>query len=378
MMRIIIPIFILLIGLGVMSALISSAGVEQRSEVAPVELNVKVYRVRGQAETVEVYSTGTVQPAQQVSIIPQVSGAVVSIADGLQAGRRFKKGDVIAQIERTDYRLVVEQELSRVEQAELNLKIEEERQQGAQREWTLLNKEGEAPELASRKPQLALAKISLQSAQASLRRAEVALGRTAIKAPFNSIVQMEQLEVGQVVGQAAPVANLVGTDQYWIRVSVPTARLLDIEIPDINAEQGSTVKVVYSPSDHHSDEWTGRVLRLEGALDPQARTANLLIGVDKPLEGEGLPLMIGAYVNVIILGKEIERGYKIPAIALLDGAYVLVADEDDKLKRKDVSVGWASGEEVILIDGVADDERVIITPISYPVYGSPLVVVEEN
>ena len=281
MMRIIIPIVILLIGLGVMSALIGAAGVEERSEVPPIEISVKAHRIQGQTQTVEVYSSGTVQPAQQVSIIPQVSGAIVWIAEGLQAGRRFQKGELIAQIDRTDYQLIVEQERARVEQAELNLQIEEERQQGAQREWALLGKEGEAPELASRKPQLALAKINLQSAQASLRRAEVALGRTAIKAPFNSIVQQEQLEVGQVVGAAAaaaPVASLVGTDQYWIRVSVPTARLLDIEIPDVSAEKGSLVQVIFAPNDRHSDERTGRVLRLEGALDPQARTANLLIG----------------------------------------------------------------------------------------------------
>ena len=378
MMRIIIPIVILVIGLGVMSTLIGSAGVEERIEVPPIEISVKVHRVQGQAQTAEVSSSGTVQPAQQVSIIPQVSGAIVAIADGLQAGRRFKKGELIAQIDRTDYQLIVEQERARVEQAELNLQIEEERQQGAQREWALLGKEGEAPELASRKPQLALAKINLQSAQASLQRAEVALGRTAIKAPFNSIVQQEQLEVGQVVGADAPVASLVGTDQYWIRVSVPTARLLDIDIPDVNADKGSAVQVVYSPSERHSDERTGRVLRLEGALDPQARTANLLIGIDDPLEGDGLPLMIGAYVNVMILGKQIERGYKIPAVALLDGTYVLVADAEDKLARKDVAVGWASGENIVLVDGVAENDRVITTPISYPVYGSPLVIVEEK
>ena len=56
----------------------------------------------------------------------------------------------------------------------------------------------------------------------------------------------------------------------------------------------------------------------------------------------------------------------------------MVADADNKLARKDVSVGWASGENIVLIDGVAENDRVITTPISFPVYGSPLVVVEEN
>ena len=105
------------------------------------------------------------------------------------SGSRFKKGDVIARIEQTDYRLAVAGERSRVEQAKLNLTIEKERELDAQREWELLGNEGDAPELASRKPQLRLAELGVEAAEAGLERAELSLARTVLKAPFDCIVK---------------------------------------------------------------------------------------------------------------------------------------------------------------------------------------------
>ena len=292
--------------------------------------------------------------------------------------KAFKKGEEIAQIDTRDYRLILQQEHARVEQAELNLKLETERLSAAQREWELLGNSGDAPELASRKPQLALAEINLTSAQASQERAELSLSRTTIRAPFNSMVKMEQLEVGQVVGQNAAVATLQGTDQYWIRVSIPTSRLGNIDIPDVNAEIGSAVTVQYSPSETMKVEKKGRVLRMESELDPQARTATLLIGVDNPLEGDGLPLLAGAYVDVMIDGRTVNKAYRIPAMAVKEGAYVLVADAENKLAKKDIEIGWADQSDVVVLSGLEDGDRIITTVISYPIYGAPLMLNEEK
>jgi membrane fusion protein, multidrug efflux system len=374
MIRIVLPIIIIVLGGAAMGALISSAGTEKRSEIPPVELHVNVYSAQSSAESAKVYSTGVVQAAQEVNIIPQVSGAIVYVAEGLQSGRRFKEGELIAQIDREDYQLALQQEVARVEQAELNLKLEQERLSASEREWVLLGKEGEAPELASRRPQLALAEINVKSAQASKKRAELALSRTSIKAPFNSIVKMEQLDIGQIVGPTGVVAALLGTDHYLIRVSIPTSRLSDIDIPDITSEIGSQVQVIYSPSDRLKIEKTGEVLRLESELDPQSKTANLLIGIKNPLEGDGLPLMVGAYVQASIAGKVIKNAFLIPSVALRDGNHVLIADQDNKLARKDVVVGWVDGEKTIILSGLAEGSQIVTTPISFPIYGSPLTI----
>ena len=374
MKQLIVSIAIIMTGVGIMMAMIKSGDAEQRTEIAPVSIQVQVLDVIMAEQPSKIYASGVVKSSQEVNLVPQVAGKIVTLADGFALGKRFAKGDTIAVIEQTDYKLAVKQEQSRVEQAELNLKIEEKRQIDAQKEWEMLGHTGKAPELASREPQLQLAKINLDAALAGLERANLQLARTALKAPFDCLIKQEQLDIGQVVG-GAPVAVLQGTEQFQVRVSIPTAKLSLLDIPGITGTEGSSVQVSFALSTHDTIEKQGRILGLESELDPQARTVNLLIAVDNPLDGGGLPLMIGAYVQVEIVGKTLAQGVRIPASTLREGQYVLVADADNKLARKDVTVGWFDQEDVVLIDGVEQGDRIVTTNMSYPLYGAPLSIV---
>ena len=289
----VISILIILLGVGSMIALVNAGGTEQRTDPEVTPLQVEVLNINLEDQQSKIYTSGVVQPSQQINLIPQVSGRIIEVAKGLQAGRRFQKGEIIAQIESADYRLMVRQEKARVEQAKLNLRLEEERQVTAQREWELLGNEGATPELTSRRPHLELMKVNLDAANASLERAELNLSRTTIYAPFNSIVKQEQLDVGQVVG-GAPVGILQGTDSFFVRASIPIARLTEITIADTDGEQGSEVINHFTPSPRVFLVKRGRISRLEGELDPQARTANVLIEIANPLDEEELPLLLGS------------------------------------------------------------------------------------
>ena len=161
-----------------------------------------------------------------------------------------------------------------------------------------------------------------------------------------------------------------------MRISVPTRELVHMLIPGINSEMGSTVDVSFNVSGSETVTRTGQVLGLESSLDPQARTAQVLVGINDPLEGDGLPLMIGAYVDVSIVGRDVTSALRLPSIALREGAYVLVADSEGLLARRDVSVGWYDQEDVVIVGGLEGGEQVITTAISYPIYGAPVEIVE--
>ena len=373
----IISLLIVLLGIGSMIALVNAGGTEQRTEPEVEPLKVEILDIQVGEQQSKIYTSGVVQPSQQINLVPQVSGQIVFVADGLQAGKRFQKGDVIAKIDPVDYRLVVRQEKARVEQAKLNLRLEEERQTAAQREWELLGNEGATPELTSRRPHLDLMKANVDAANASLERAERNLSRTTLYAPFNCIVKQEQLDLGQVVG-GSPVGILQGTDSFFVRASVPIARLPEISIPDTQDKQGAEVSIHFTPSDRVSLVKQGRISRLEGELDPQARTANVLVEIENPLEGAEMPLLLGSYVNVDITGKVFENATRIPSAALLDGEYVLIADQENKLARKDVEVGWNDRKEVVLIHGLESGDRVVTTSMSYAIYGSPLEIISQE
>ena len=379
MKKILLPLVIVLVGGVLMTGLIQSGEAEQRVDVIPPPLQVEIIQAEESEQLVKVYASGVVLPSHQVTLIPQVQGKVVYTASDLRAGRRFDKGDVIAKIEQADYKLAVSQERSRVEQAKLTLTIEKERELDAQREWELLGNTGDAPELASRRPQLRLAELGVEAAEAGLERAQLALSRTVLKAPFDCMIKNEQLEKGQVVG-GNPVATLQGTEQFQVRVSVPTSSLSTLLIPGITGvtgKEGSKVDVAFEISNQVTVHKQGHVLGLESELDAQARTINLLVAIDDPMDGEGLPLLIGSYVGVELEGRSVAEAVRIPSSALREGKYVLVADSEDKLARKDVTIGWFDQSDVVLTSGLTSGERIVTTGLSYPIYGASLDILND-
>ena len=63
-----------------------------------------------------------------------------------------------------------------------------------------------------------------------------------------------------------------------------------------------------------------------------------------------------------------------PREALVEGRFVWVATPDNTLARKDVVVAWSGPEAVHVSEGLADGDRIVVTPLSLPVVGMPLEI----
>ena len=351
------------------------------AEIRPPETrveSVEAITVTPEAVVARITGTGLVTAQQQVNLIPEVSGRIVDVAEGLRPGRRFAANASLARIDSRDYRYGVDMETSRVRQAELELELERGRQAAARREWELLGDgrpESDAS-LALRTPHLVTAEHNLASAQSSLARAELALERTSLRAPFNAIVVNETLDIGQVVGAGAPVATLIGTDAFRVEASVPVEKLVAIDVPGFNAEIGSEVLVAHRLGPEVSVQRTGRVIGLSGQLDEATRTARLLIQITNPLdppEGE-LPLMAGAYVSIDIAGRTLQNTFRLPRRAVLQGDQVWVVTDEQQLASRTVEVAWRTDDDLVISKGLTAGDQVIVSPLAIPIEGMPVRV----
>lgn len=365
----------------VVGALLVTGGlVAMRSDaeqVAPeaVPTQVEVVELRSENAVSRVEATGVVQPAQQVVLTPQVSGRIVWQSDEMQPGSRVEKGKVLARIDPTEFELLVEQARSSVRSAEVELELEKGRQRVAEREWALLGDgrdPAEAP-LALRKPQLQASEQALRAAKSSLKQAELNLQRTFLVAPFNAVVLDENVDVGQVVGQQTTVATLVGTDELWVRVSVPVSQLPAVELPS-DDEPGSRAVVEQRLGGGANVVRDGSVARLLGQLDPQTRTAQLLVAIPDPMKADdgGLPLLPGAYVDVRIDGRILENVFRVPRIAIDGADKVWVVEREGTLASRTVNIGWREADDVIVTDGLEDGVQLVVSPLSLPIENMPV------
>ncbi|MCP4658069.1 MAG: HlyD family efflux transporter periplasmic adaptor subunit, partial [bacterium] len=174
------------------------------------------------------------------------------------------------------------------------------------------------------------------------------------------------------------LATLVGTDEFWVQISVPVERLDWFDVPGLGAEQGSEVRVVHDAGPGKRIVRSGRVVRLLGDLDPRGRMAQLIVSVEDPLALEKdsdtprMPLLLGSYVSVEIPGREIADVYKVPRVALHDGSRVWLMAQDGSLDIRDVRVIWREDDAVYVQQGLTDGERIITSRIAAPVQGMRL------
>lgn len=350
--------------------------------------------VEVRSESLLVHGTGTVQPAREIQLTAEVSGRLVDVSDALVSGGRFTAGETLARVDPADYRSAVKQAEAQVTQANFQLIQAREEAASARRDYERIEERtGQAPtpdstelgRLLFKEPQLEQAKANLESARAALSDAKTNLHRTGLRVPFNGIVRQKQADLGTHVVPGTPVATVFGTDVAEIVVSLPSQKAALIE--DLwTSGQGpgedppATVRTSYGETEH---TWTGYVHRVEGAINEQTRTVDVVVRVPNPYEMNGTgasealrqpseaerpPLAVGTYVEVGIEARREGTYHVVPRQAVRtrnpkQPPVVWTVEGDSMLVERTVEPIQTVEEQTYLAPTLDADARVITTDL---------------
>lgn len=326
-----------------------------------------------------INAMGVVKPAQTIELKPQVSGEVTAISDQLIPGGKFTKGNTLLQINPKDYQLLLRQQAGQVAQAKNNIELEKGNQLVAQRELDLLGEQVSELEkgLMLRQPQLKNLESDLEVAQAKYEQAQLNLERTQIVAPFNGMIQSRDVNIGTWVSSSSSLATLVGTDRYWVEVSVPEDQLKWISIPNNDGKKGATVKI-YNPSAWGEGDFRqGQVIQLLPSLESEGRMARLLIEVEDPMSinpanVDQPQVLIDSFVRVAIEGVPIADAFEISREFVRNGKELWVLKDDGTLDIREVTIAFKNQDTVLITAGINAKEELIVSNLSTPVSGMPL------
>lgn len=381
-LRTVLPLVVLILGGGALYLLKITRADATKGAREHTGTLVEVMKVDAGTHAVKLRAQGTVQPAEEVVIHPEVGGRVIWQSDELVPGGHFAKGDPLVRVDRRDYLLALEAQRAELSRAELALEQEKARQRIAAKEWKAFGgaetgTEGQA--LALRQPHMKTAEVGLSAAESSLQRARLNLGRTHLKAPFDAIVMQEQVEIGQLVGPQTALARLVGTSRFWVQVSVPLSALASVELPS-ETGPGAATRVIQDV-DGVTIERVGRIERMLPDLDPAGGMARLLVAIDDPFSRSAAsnepPLLLGAYVRVEIDARPIENAFALPTATLREGDKVYAMDGEDRLAVLEPEIVWRDGDQV-LVRGDLGGKRIVRSRIANPVSGMQLRVAEKG
>lgn len=337
---------------------------------APAKI-VQTISLVPQTRSVAVSAFGSVVPSRKVVIQPQVTGQVIWQNESITTGGKVKKGDELIRIDPKDYELALAEVRANFEQAHFEREVETGRQVIAKREWNELQPDLDMEEvnrsLVLREPHLRRAEALMEKAQNDIAIAELKRSRTVITAPFNAMVVEESVEVGQLLDPGSAICELVGTDEFWIQVTIPFSQLKWVHFP-AEGEPGAEAQVILDTGGGDSVPWKGQVIRLLGDLDPLGRMARLLVSVTDPLEiqrqsASKFPLLLGSYVEVKIEAGNLEDTLRIPRAALREGKQIWIVGDDHLLKILPATVLWPEKETVLIANNLEPGDQLIVSDL---------------
>lgn len=340
-------------------------------EKTPSAKIVQTIPLKSQTRSVTVSASGSVIPSRKVIIKPQVTGQVIWQGDSITLGGRVKAGDALIRIDPNDYELALAEVQANFEQARFEREVESGRQVIAKREWTELQSDLDMEEvnrsLVLREPHLRRAEALMEKAQNDIKIAEIQLSRTVIAAPFNAMVVTESVEVGQLLSPGSQICELVGTDEFWVQVTIPYSDLKWVQFPE-EGQPGAKAQVILDMGGGDSVVWTGSVVCLLSDLDPLFRMARLIVSVTDPLDideksSSRFPLLLGSFVEAEIDAGQLEDTLQIPRAALREGNQIWVVGDDHLLKILPATILWRETETVLISNNLEKGDQLIVSDL---------------
>ncbi len=366
------PIAILVIGVAGMLGIKATAQDSEEKKPVDTRPNISYQAVQPIDHTVIISGNGEIKPKESTALSAQVSGEVDSLHPNFVAGGLVKRGDVLFTIEKDAYEAALWQAESELSRAQAALIEEQARADVAQREAKNLPKT-KVTDLYLRKPQLLSAQAAVKSAQARLKLAQRDLNDTIVRAPYDALIIMRNIGVGQFVNRGIEVARLNSIETA--ELVFPVAGFDAVFLPDDIVGANATMHA------RNPDKTTrkGSITRDLGIVDSATRMSQLVIEINDPygLINDAEPLKFGTFVDVQFSGITIKNVYKLPQ-TLVNNRRVWVVDDTNKLRIKNVTVLREEGKYFYIDSGLSPNDKVVMTLPEYPLDGMEVKITNDK
>ena len=329
-----------------------------------------------------VNSQGTVRPRTETTLVSEVSGKIVSVAPEFVSGGFFHHGEVLLQIDPSDYKTGLKRAEAALASRKAKLADETARSEQALKDWINMGKQGQPSDLGLRKPQMADAEANVSAAEADVQKARRDLERTRITVPYDGLVKQKAVDIGQYVTPGTRLGVTFAIDTAEVRLPLTDNDLHYLDLPsetEVKNENKSFPPVMLSTESAGGlNQWQARIIRTEGVVDEISRVIYAVAQVVDPYSVLGQShqqeLKIGTFVNAEIQGLPAENVVVLPRYVLRADHTILTANADNELEILPVTVLRAEPKKVYLSKGIKGGTKVVTTTLDAPVPGTKLAI----
>lgn len=412
----------LLSTIGCGSSATDAVDLEAANQVAatkrdPRKIQVVLERVVKESMSARSEFTGSLLPARGTQVMAEVEGITESFAEigplveatvngkhysvrlAMQPGTKVKEGQVLVQLEKTNFELDVAIARARVEKAQADLAklIAWERQESIDRLKAAVDEaqarkklaesehrraitlsrqsaasrgevERTAMELAAAEAmaisngaalseaeagptpeEIAVSKSMITQAEAELKLKERLLEKTSIRVPYDGILTSINVYKGaRVSPNTGPLFEILDLRYVAAEVGIPESYIGKIKMQDL-------AQVTIAGM---SEPVPGMVVGINDKVDPESRSYRIRVGVDNE-EGK---FKAGQFATVVLQVGSTTETTVVPSAAVKfeEGQPGVFVFQDGKVKRVGVTLGMTDGERIEILKGLSVDELIVV------------------
>jgi HlyD family secretion protein len=199
----------------------------------------------------------------------------------------------------------------------------------------------------SGKEQSRSAQAQMDAAKAHYEATAAQVSYAEVRSPVSGVVSDRPLNVGEMASSGSALISVVDISRVTARASVPVQQAAAISV-------GRPATISGPGTQLH-----GKVTVVSPTVDPNTTTVQVWVEAGNP----GEHLKLGSTVEISIDAGTIKDAIVVPATALLSsdegGEKVMIAGPDSAAHERPVKVGIRSGDDVQILDGVKEGEKVI-------------------
>ena len=321
-------------------------------ETAPIEvkaLKVKTQEVQLSAIPYNIEVTGVLTSKNKIELFSETQGVLKKLSKEFKIGTRFQKGETLVAVNSKEFEAQINSNRSSLmNQIAGMLPDMQIDYPNASKKWEVylenFRVEATTPELPtfqSNGEKLFVSGKNIYQTYYTIKNLEERLSKYEIMAPFSGIVTQSNINSGTLVRSGQKLGEFIDDSVFEIHLSVPAAENEFLKM-------GS--KVTLSSVDGNS-QYTGKVLRINGAVDQTTQTVLVVV------ELRSKALKEGQYLKALIDGKEVENALNIDNSLIVENNKVFIV-ENNQLQLKDVQiVNYKVGK--VLVQGLENGMQLV-------------------
>ena len=290
---------------------------------------------------------------ESVNVTPQVGGRIVE--RHFQDGENLKKGQLLFVIDPRPYKAQLDSAQATLAQTKAALELA--RIQFSRDQEIIETRAISKQDYDTKKNTVDVDQAQVQAAEAVLETAKLNLEYCYIHSPIDGRAGARLVDVGNVVqANNGSLLSIQRLDPIYANFTI-TER----DLPDVQKQmsRGGLKAQVHLPSDPENAARVGHIEFLDNSVQNGSGTVNLRATISN----QDHHFWPGQFVDVKLVLTTEKAAVLIPNQAAQisqQGPFVYVVKSDDTAEFRPVKLGQRQGEDVVVTQGVAANERVVL------------------